>query len=76
MNAFMTKVENLFYKAYKPEENKVELACVSGGAVLDCIDSLSDFDIGFVSTPSTREKELWTYIDDVRVSFLGNVNWC
>ena len=75
MSVFMTKVENLFCKAYKPEENGIELACVSGGAVLGCIDNSSDFDIGFVSTPSMREKELWTYVDNIKVSFLGNINW-
>lgn len=58
MNAFMTKITNLFYKAYKPEVSGIELACVVGGACVGCIDGISDFDIGFVSTPSIREKEL------------------
>lgn len=58
MNAFMTKITNLFYKAYKPEVSGIELACVVGGACIDCVDESSDLDIGFVSTPSTREKEL------------------
>lgn len=58
MNAFMTKITNLFYKAYKPEVSGIELACVVGGACIDCVDGISDFDIGFVSTPSMREKEL------------------
>lgn len=58
MNAFMTKITNLFCKAYKPEVSGIELACVIGGACIDCVDESSDLDIGFVSTPSTREKEL------------------
>lgn len=71
----MMKITNLFCKAYKPEVGGIELACVVGGACIDCADELSDFDILFVSTPSTREKELWTNIGNVRVSFLGNPNW-
>ena len=71
----MTKITNLFYKAYKPEVSGIELACVVGGSCIGCADSLSDFDIGFVSTPSMREKELWAYVDDVKVSFLGNIDW-
>ena len=57
MNAFMTKITNLFCKAYKPEVSGIELACVTGGACINCIDKTSDFDILFVSTPSTREKD-------------------
>ena len=58
MNAFMTKITNLFYKAYKPEVSGIELACVIGGTCINCTDKTSDFDILFVSTPSMREKEL------------------
>lgn len=58
MNAFMTKITNLFCKAYKPEVSEIELACVIGGTCVDCVDETSDFDILFVSTPSMREKEL------------------
>lgn len=75
MNAFMTKITNLFYKAYKPEVSGIELACIIGGACIDCVDETSDFDILFVSTPSTREKEIWTNVGNIKVSFLGNTNW-
>lgn len=74
MNSFLTKTTNLFYKFYKPEESKIELAFVSGGTLIDCIDKASDFDIVFVTSTTNAEKELWVNIDSTTVSFLGNIN--
>lgn len=74
MSTFSIKTKNLFYKFYKPEESKIELAFVSGGALIDCVDEISDFDIIFVTSTTNAEKELWVKIDGITVSFLGNIN--
>lgn len=58
MDSFLTKTTNLFYKFYKPEESKIELAFVSGGTLIDCIDKTSDLDIVFVTNTTNAEKEL------------------
>lgn len=74
MDSFLTKTTNLFHKFYKPKESKIELAFVSGGALIDCVDKASDFDIVFVTNTINAEKELWVEIDGITVSFLGNIN--
>lgn len=74
MSTFSIKTKNLFYKFYKPEESKIELAFVSGGALINCVDSDSDFDIVFVTNTTNAEKELWVNVDGTTVSFLGNIN--
>ena len=58
MNTFSTKTKNLFSKFYKPEENKIGLAFMSGGALIDCVDEISDFDIVFVTNTTNAKKEL------------------
>lgn len=71
MNSFLTKTTNLFSKFYKPEESKIELVFVSGGALIDCIDEASDFDIVFVTDPISAKKELWVNVDGITVSLTG-----